>query len=251
MKDFSPVSRVKRVRHEIRMREVEVVRAQSISPGFVAVTFGGDAFVDFVSESFDDHIKFIFTGENGEPVRRDYTPRHFDSRTHELTIEFGIHGGGPGALWARQAAPGQKVVIGGPRGSLVIPKDYQWHLLIGDAAALPAIARRLEELPPEAKVIVKVYVPDVSDRREFAGAESLDVQWVSTPDELVSAVRAMSLPPEEGFTWCAGEAATMARLRKILVEEKGVSRETMRIGAYWKQGDSDFHETLVTPSGQF
>ena len=38
---------------------------------------------------------------------------------------------------------GQWVGIAGPRGSLVIPTGFDWHWLIGDETALPAIARRL------------------------------------------------------------------------------------------------------------
>jgi NADPH-dependent ferric siderophore reductase len=82
-------------------------------------------------------------------VRRDFTPRHYDQAARELTVEFALHA--TGAAWARQAAPGQVAVIAGPRGSMIIPMDYAWHVLAGDATALPAIRRRLEELPAGRK----------------------------------------------------------------------------------------------------
>src|SRR6185369_9649473 len=100
-----------------------------------------------------------------EPVRRDYTPRRYDAAAGELTIEFALHGDGPAARWAAQAAPGQRATIGGPRGSFVIPLDYDWHLLVGDESAMPAIARRLEELPAGATAIVILQVRDAADRR--------------------------------------------------------------------------------------
>lgn len=37
---------------------------------------------------------------------------------------------------------------------MVIPLAYDWHLLIGDETALPAITRRLVELPAHAIPIV-------------------------------------------------------------------------------------------------
>lgn len=72
----------------------------------------------------------------------------------ELTIEFALHGDGPAANWAAKAVPGSHLVVAGPRGSFVIPKDYDWHLLVGDETALPAVARRLEELPASTRAIV-------------------------------------------------------------------------------------------------
>ncbi|HSV45569.1 MAG TPA: siderophore-interacting protein, partial [Ramlibacter sp.] len=153
-----PRRRVERVRHELRAREVEVTRIERLSPGFVAITFGADALEGFTSLSFDDHLKFMTPDGAGEMVRRDYTPRRFDAARRELTIEFALHGHGHASDWARQAAPGQRATVGGPRGSMVIPPDYDWHLLAGDATALPAIHRRLEELPASSRAIVVAQV---------------------------------------------------------------------------------------------
>ena len=98
--------RVRRVRHELRRRELEVARVEALSPGFVAVTFAGEELAGFVSDSFDDHVKLIFDTGTGEPVGRDYTPRRFDAPARELTIEFALHGHGAASEWARHARPG-------------------------------------------------------------------------------------------------------------------------------------------------
>jgi NADPH-dependent ferric siderophore reductase len=37
---------------------------------------------------------------------------------------------------------------------MIIPAQQDWHLLVGDASSLPAIRRRLAELPPSAHVEV-------------------------------------------------------------------------------------------------
>ena len=140
--------------------------------------------------------------------------------------------------------PGQSATIAGPRGSFIIPLDYDWHLLVGDETALPAIARRLEELPAGARAIVLGQVGDARDRRAFETVANVSLQWLAGADELIDAVRALALPPGEGYAWCAGEAGVMATLRRILVDEKGHDRHAIRAAAYWKQGAVAHHENL-------
>ena len=135
-------------------------------------------------------------------------------------------------------------MIGGPRGSFVLPTDYVWHLLIGDDTALPAVARRLEELPAGARAIVRMMVADVADRRLPASAAEVDVQWFDSTDALLASARGLALPAGAGYAWCAGEAATTAALRRILVVEKGHSRHAIRAAAYWKRGAIAHHENL-------
>lgn len=236
--------RVQRVRFELVRRELHVVRAERPSPGFARIVLGGDALEGFTSLSFDDHVKLVLHTPGEPPLMRDYTPRRFDAAKRELTLEFALHGHGPASEWSRLAMPGQTATIGGPRGSMIIPLDYDWHLLAGDASALPAIARRLEELPPGARARVLVQVHDAADERAFDSAAQLEVEWVRTPADWQDALQAVVLPPGEGFAWCAGEAAMMREARDTLLNRHRHPREAMRVAAYWKHGASDFHERL-------
>lgn len=233
-----------RVRHEARRRKLLVTAVTQPSPNFISVTFSGEELDSFRSDSFDDHVKFMLEAADGGMVMRDFTPRSFNAARRELTLEFALHQHGPASDWARSAQAGMHAVIGGPRGSTIIPQDYDWHLLVGDASALPAIHRRLEELPAGTRGHVIAYVADQADAREFAGAAALTVTWVHSPAALLAAVRGLALPQGDGFAWGAGEAAAMAGLRDILHNEKGVPRDAMRISAYWKQGTISFHENL-------
>ncbi|WP_084453217.1 siderophore-interacting protein [Roseateles chitosanitabidus] len=236
-------SRVQRVRHEIKRRELSVLAVDDVTPNFRRVTLGGDSLSDFISASFDDHVKLIFDASGETPVMRDYTPRRYDNAARELVLEFAQHGDGPAAAWAAGARPGQTLTVAGPRGSFVIPTDFDWHLLAGDETALPAIARRLEELPAGTRAIVLLDVPE-NDRRALPSRASLDLRWVDGPAALLEAARALTLPGGEGYAWCAGEAAAMAELRRILVDEKGHDRHAIRAAAYWKRGASSHHENL-------
>jgi len=237
------VRRVQRVRYELRLREVQVARVAPLGPHFVAVTFVGADLHDFVSAGFDDHVKFVFEDAAGEPVRRDYTPRRFDAARGELTIEFALHGDGAAARWARRAQPGARAAIGGPRGSMIVPLDYDWHLLAGDASALPAVHRRLEELPAGARAVVLLQAEPV-DRRAMASAAQVDWHWVGSAEQWLGALRSLPWPAGSGYVWCAGEASVMARARDVLLLDRTHPREDLRVAAYWKRGASSFHEEL-------
>jgi NADPH-dependent ferric siderophore reductase len=160
----TPVRRVQRVRHELLRRDVRVHRIDASSPGFLSITFAGESLRSFVSLSFDDHIKLIIRDRTGSTAMRDFTPLHFDTDRGELTLEFALHAHGPACDWAHQARVGDEAIIGGPKGSMIIPTDYDWHLLAGDASALPAIRRRLQELPEGSRALVLAQIPDASDR---------------------------------------------------------------------------------------
>lgn len=241
MEKTYPQREIHRIRHELRMRKLTVSAIQRLSPGFVSVTFSGTALSDFISKSFDDHIKFMFELE-GVQIRRDYTPRLFDANTHSLTIEFALHESGKASDWARNAHIGQHAVVGGPRGSMIMPVDYPWQLLIGDASALPAIRRRLEELPETVNVKVMALIESDADRLLPATAANLEVQWFAQADDLVETIRDQDLPEGEGLIWGAGESGMMQMVRRILVQDKQHPKEALRIAGYWKRGVADFHE---------
>ena len=238
------VRRVQRLRHPLVRRELKVLRVESPSPKLRSLTLGGPALEGFISASFDDHLKLLLDAGGPEPVRRDYTPRHYDAAAGELMIEFALHGDGPAAAWAAQAEAGQTVAIGGPRGSLVIDLDHDWHLLVGDETALPAIARRLEELPAQAIAIVIGQVDEASEQRQFNTRATLDLRWVANAQGVIDALRTLTLPAGDGFAWCAGEAKAVAAQRRVLVEELGIGKHAVRAAAYWKQGTSAHHENL-------
>ncbi|AZG15567.1 siderophore-interacting protein [Cupriavidus pauculus] len=268
---------VQRVRHPLKMRRLQVLRTRQVSPQLLRVTLGGDDLADFVSASFDDHIKVFFpapgtdqpvlpeVGPDGivfpegqpRPQARDYTPRRYDNAARELDIEFVLHGDGPASTWAAQARPGQTLGVGGPRGSFVIPHGFDWHLLIGDDTALPAIGRRIEELGPDARVIVVAEVADASARIPLATGPHAEVHWIfrdahrdaqggDVPEgsQLTPTLRWLTLPQGEGYVWAAGEAAAMREVRQHLVNERGIHKTRIRASAYWKRGNAAVHETL-------
>ena len=115
--------------------------------------------------------------------------------------------------------------------------------------ALPAIARRLEELPAEARVIVLVETSDPADRRELFTRAQLQLTWLSkpvsgAPHGLAAATERLRLPEGEGYAWAAGEASAIAAVRRVLTGPLGLDKDHVRAAAYWKHGAVAHHETL-------
>ncbi|UYO94880.1 siderophore-interacting protein [Pollutimonas sp. M17] len=255
--DSAPV--LQRIRHPFRARHVQLLARESISPGFLRLTLGGAELDGFISAGFDDHIKLILPQaglekprlpvmidgrphiEGERPTMRDYTPLRHDAARNTLAMDFALHGTGPAAEWARGAPIGQWVGLAGPRGSMLVPVDLQWHWLLGDETAMPAIERRLAELPPGTQAVVRVQLADGADRRAWRSAANLDLQWV---ESLAPSVQSLDIPQGSGFIWAAGEHRAMAQLRKQVLSKPGADPRHMRIASYWKQGEVGHHEEL-------
>jgi NADPH-dependent ferric siderophore reductase len=246
----------RRVRHEPRRRQLQVERIEKVAANLVRVTLGGDL-DGFTSLGFDDHVKLFFpngrTGEDGQPQAdsRDYTPRRYDPATNTLDIEFVIHDAGPATRWAMQAQPGQPLSIGGPRGSFVIPNNYDWHLLIGDDTALPAIARRLAELPAGARVVVLAEVDGLPDQIAFTSAADVTVTWAhrdgveaGASDVLARTLKTMTLPKGDYYAWVAAESLIAKALRAQLIADHGANPKWMRAAGYWRRGAVAVHDTF-------
>ncbi len=110
---------------------------------------------------------------------RDFTPRHYDARARELWVDSFLHEAGPAASSGITGGRGSDTRSGGPKGSAVIALDgIDIHVLIGDETAVPAIARRLEELPAGTRAQVFVESDHGVQWLAFASKASVTVTWV-------------------------------------------------------------------------
>ncbi|MDC7682025.1 siderophore-interacting protein [Asticcacaulis sp. BYS171W] len=254
-----------RVRHELKRRSLSVVSVQALTPHMIRVVVGGDDLSGFRSLSHDDHVKVFFpdplTGEintpdfsgNGAPVfplgktviARDYTPRAFDAARNELTLDFAVHEAGPATSWAQSAKPGDPLMIGGPKGSTVVPLAFDGYVLIGDDTALPAIARRLEELPAGVAALVIAEIEDGQGELSLETKADLDLRWVhrSAGETLESALETATLPDGDIYVWAACEGSVARRLRPQLIA-RGVNAKWLKVAAYWQRGSADTHATI-------
>lgn len=244
--------RIERVRHELKRRTITVVRAERIATQMMRIVFQGNDLHDFVSLGFDDHIKLFFPTAAGEPAMRDYTPRRFDAKARELWIDFFLHEAGPATTWAAQAQPGQTLEIGGPRGSAIIALDgIGAHVFIGDETALPAIGRRLENLPADARALVVLEVDTGSAWPTPATAAALEFIRVERRAEtdapaqgLIERLRTLVFPDARSFVWVALESQSARAVRRYLREERGIGKDWIKAAAYWKHGTPGAHDRI-------
>lgn len=256
------------VRHTLRLRRLLVTEVTRPTPRLVRVSLGGEELAGFRSDGPADHVKAFFPaagerepvvptlGPSGiepdaglRPIGRDYTPRHH--RLHEgvLELDFVLHDGGHAAAWADRAEVGDPLAIGGPRGSQVPVGRFEHLVLIGDESALPAVHNWLRWAAADVAVTIVVEVQDGDDVQPLASAADFDVHWVergvARPGRstlLVDAVAALAAQPPGTFWWVAGETATVAAVRRHLVEVAGAAEDLVHSRGYWKLGTSDHQE---------
>jgi NADPH-dependent ferric siderophore reductase len=268
----SVATRTTLIRHELQMRTLKVLSVSRITPRMVRITLGGSELDGFTTLSPDDHVKLFFpptreekpaiptVGANGIewpddkplPVGRDYTPRRYDAEAGTLDVDFYLHGTGVAADWAANAQPGQYLGVAGPRGSRVVDYDFDWYLLMGDESALPAIARRLEELPPDADVYVFMNVANVAEMQELEAPANSKISWLfrdsnqHDKNPLKTALHQLEFPSGECYAWIAGEAGNVRAVYQYLLEEKAMDRQNIKANGYWKNGVSNHnhHEPI-------
>ncbi|MDE1913610.1 MAG: siderophore-interacting protein [Pseudomonas sp.] len=244
---------IHRVTHEIKRRRLEVLRVVDITPRMRRITLGGPELAGFISLGSDDHIKLLFPqnaaeqaaldspdfnlrGDGPQPAMRDYTPRRYDLGIGELDIDFVLHGDGPASTWAEQAKVGQHLHIGGPRGSMIVPDIFDSYLLIGDETAIPAIARRLDELPAGRKVLAVIEIANAAEQQPLASAAEVEVIWVVRgQDDLLETVQNLTLPGGSLYSFVATESKLSRQVRRVLLDTHNVNEAFLKAVGYWQQ----------------
>jgi NADPH-dependent ferric siderophore reductase len=172
-------------------------------------------------------------------VRRRYTVRDFDRRARRFSLDFVLHGHGPGARWATNAATGDRLQVFGPRGKVAM-SDAGWQLYLGDESALPAIAEMAAALTPSTSGVAIVEVNDANERQPIPGP--LDVRWVyrdgapaGTTTLLDESLHDLSLPDGDRHAFVFGESRVVRRLRDAL-QARGLAPGELAAKGYWNVG---------------
>ena len=245
--------------HPVRVRQLEVLRRESLTPRMVRLVLGGPGLAGFESHVPDEHVKLVFPDRDGGtrppvevldgaalewprpfPPNREYTIRRYDRDSHEVWIDFVVHAGGLASDWAQQVEPGDAVWVAGPRPGLVVPPEFGHQVLLADHTALPAVGRWLEELPAGVEVQAVVAVPDAGEQQELAVRPGVEVIWLHTEDpaydeaSLGQALERMTLPVDRPvYLWAAGEAGVLKPVRRW-ARANGFARGTCDISGYWR-----------------
>lgn len=243
-------------------RRATVVRTERLTPRMIRVVLGGEALEGFETKTFTDHYVKIQLPPPGAdygsdfdleeiqatrprelwPRTRTYSVRRWDPEAGELTIDFVVHGdGGVAGPWAVRARPGDILQLRGPGGAYAPDPEAAWHLLAGDASAIPAIAAALVRIPAGVPTFVLLEVDDADEELELETDAALALRWLhrtrapgEEPELLLEAARELTLPAGPGQAFVHGEASSVRALRRHLLVDRALSPDALSASGYWK-----------------
>ncbi|GAB2584232.1 siderophore-interacting protein [Microlunatus antarcticus] len=247
------------------LRRATVVSSEWLSPSMVRIGFTGPDLDVMRDLPYSDHyIKMIFPPAGASyawpfdpeqvkaeqapeqwPVTRTYTVRSYDELTGTMAVDFVVHGDeGIAGPWARRVQPGAEIGFYGPGGAFTPDLAADAHLMIGDEAALPAIAASLERLPRDAEAHVFLEIEEDDCRQPVHGPDGLRLHWVVRGDRphgeaLAEAVRACHLPDGCLSVFVHGNAYMVRDLRRYLCAEQVVTRSAISMSGYWRPGATE------------
>jgi NADPH-dependent ferric siderophore reductase len=178
------------------------------------------------------------------PRTRTYTVRAWDPEALRLTIDFVVHGDeGVAGPWAAGATAGDTLQLSGPGGAYTPDPTAGWHLMVGDAAVLPAIGASLSRVPAGVPVHVLVEVSDPRERQPLESPGDLRVTWVARDRALApgaegplpAAVAALEFPEGRVHAFVHGEASSVRAVRRHLLVDRGLPPESLSVSGYWKR----------------
>jgi len=246
-------------------RTAEVVRTQWLTASMRRVVFTGPDLACLRDLPYTDHyVKILFAPAGCDyrwpfdpdamrltepaerwPVTRTYTIRAYDAARNEMMLDFVVHGDeGLAGPWAARAVPGDRIGFFGPGGGYAPDQRADGHLLVGDEAAIPAIAAALDRLGDAARAKVYVEVHDATDEQVLSISPDVDVTWVHRGDRpygeaIAEVVRAAGVPAGDVQAFVHGNAEMIRRMRRFLFTEVGFNRQRVSMSGYWRTGQTE------------
>ena len=245
---------------------VSIRRLQWLTPRVANLLLHGPALSGFEPAPPGAHIKLILpppgVTDTPQPLRHDgrrpvfaagvtppflrtYTPLRYNPETLELEVEMLRHGDSPASNWLRAAKPGHRIIAAGPRGGWDPPQDGDWYLVLADDTGIPAAVQVLQALP-DRPITALFEVADERERRPLPPTPADLPTWLYREPQrlapglpLERAVDRTPIPAGRGYVWMALEAAAMRRIRRSLIEDRGLPPQQMVTRGYWKLGAPD------------
>ena len=236
--------------------EIERFRPMGFDQWFrLFLPIGGEAGLDRVpakANKMFGYLKFLRIPDGERPVMRNYSVRAYRPATAdagaEIDVDFVLHGSaaegtaGPASRWAETCEPGEHVLIIDEGLTFNPERGTDRVVLVGDETALPAISSICASLPATASGSALIEVPSEEDALDFPHPAGIDVTWIVRPHSTapgtlaLAALREGDLPAAPFHAYAAGEQALASGVRKHLVGERGVDKNTVSFCGYWKIG---------------
>ncbi|MFN7025754.1 MAG: DUF2218 domain-containing protein [Pseudorhizobium sp.] len=244
------------------LHEATVVSAEDVTPRMRRVKVACQDVTPFIDG--DVHVRVLVPPRGRSPVwpglghdgriawpkgedeitARVYTIRAVDAERRELWMDFLQHPAPavttPGADFARDAQPGDRIALIGPGGSLPQADNL---LLAGDETALPAIARIAAEAPAGCCIKAIIEVEDEDEEQSLPSKASIEVHWLHRKTYFVEELNrfqrtvksAIAASSPGTYTWVACEK-TDARVIRSFLKERGQDRKSQCVAWYWERG---------------
>ncbi len=235
-----------------------------LNPSMLRVVFGGEGLDSYEpTEWTDEYVNALFLPDDSSltvpfdmdtlpddqaqrPRGRRFTIRRWNDADRQLVIDFVAHGDvGFAGRWAQQASVGDRLQMMPPGGGYRPSAEADWHLLVGDESALPAIGASLEALPAGTPSVAVVIIDDADHEIELPTDSDLELHWVhrcvaADPDTaLLEAVEKLDWRSGTADVFVHGEAGEVRAVRRHLLAERGVSKEGSSISPYWRRDHTD------------
>mgnify|MGYP000082525829 CR=1 FL=1 len=234
--------------------EAVILHTQQLSPHMIRLTFRSEFAADFTLGAPGQYLKVLAPalGEAGPPVfdpdtfksqMRTYTLRHVRPQVQEFDIDFVVHGEeGIAGPWAKQAKPGDRILISRPGTLKFTGEAADWHLFVADMAAIPAAAIELEGLPEHAIGDAFFEILSEADRQPVRAPAGINIHWIIKPDshapseELVESVQRLAWRDGAPGVFVAGEFSVAGTLRSFFRKERPTRKDLTYVSSYWKLG---------------
>ena len=249
------------------VRRATVLETERLSAGMVRVVLGGEGLSGFDAGDFTDrYVKLALPAPGADygsdfdaqeiqatrprelwPRTRTYTVRAWDPEAERMTIDVVVHGdAGVAGPWAARARPGDILQLRGPGGGYAPDPGADWHLLVGDASVIPAIAATLAEIGAGVPVHVVIEVDGPEEEQPLATDGDLRLRWRhrtrgagEEPELLRDALAAQALGPGRGQAFVHGEASSVRAVRRHLLVDRDLAPEALSASGYWKLRRTD------------
>lgn len=190
---------------------------------------------------------------------RTYTIRQVRPNQAEIDVDFVNHQTqGPASIWLKNAKIGNKMLIIGPdnrsknwqSGTNWQPNTAKQVLLVGDETATPAICAILESLNKTITAEAFIEIPHKKDIPQLTTHPNCKITWLPRANEphgkkLTNNITkwAQNTPPttkqNHFYAWLAGETSTVTNIRRFLIKECSLNKNTIDFMGYWRKGKAE------------
>lgn len=225
-----------------RDHRATVVGTEEVTPNLIRLRMVSPTlFEDAVAEP-TSWLRFWFPDPAGSETefQRAYTMSEMSPETGHFAIDVVLHEpAGPASHWAKTAKPGDTIsVMTLGSAGFGIPEDPPaGYLLIGDAAATPAINGIIGVVPHDIPLEVYLEEHDENDRLiPIAEHPRMRLHWVEREDTTSLAAAIETRDWSNWYCWVTPEAGSLKHLRARLRDEFGFPKTELHPQAYWTEG---------------